>query len=72
MKITVTVKSGTKNREEVVKTAEGLTVYTKSPAIEGRANQAVVKLLADYYDVPKTSIKLLRGASSKIKIFEIP
>ena len=72
MKITVTVKSGTKNREEVVKTAEGLTVYTKSPATEGKANQAVVKLLADYYDVPKTSIKLLRGASSKIKIFEIP
>jgi len=72
MKISVHLKPNSRHREEVVLNDDGsLTVYTKAPAVEGRANLAAVKLLAKHFGVPSSKIKLLRGAASKYKIFEI-
>ncbi len=72
MKISVHLKPNSHHREEVVPNDNGsLTVYTKAPAIEGRANMAAAKLLAKHFGVAPSKVKLLRGASSKYKIFEI-
>lgn len=72
MKISVHLKPNSRHREEVVVNDDGsLTVYAKAPAIEGRANAAAVKLLAKHFGVPSSKIKLLRGASSKYKLFDI-
>ncbi len=72
MKISVYIKPSSRHREEVVKNDdETLTVYTKAPAIEGRANAAVIKLLAKHFKVAPSKVKLTRGATSKYKIFEI-
>ena len=72
MKLSVHLKPNSRHREEVVPNDDGsLTIYTKAPAIEGRANLAAAKLLAKYLGVAPSKVKLLRGASSKYKIFEI-
>lgn len=72
MKISVRLKPNSRHREEVVMNDDGsLTIYTKAPAIEGRANLAAVKLLAKYFDVAPSKVKLVRGAASKYKVFEI-
>ena len=72
MKISVHLKPNSHHREEVVPNDDGsLTIYTKAPAIEGRANLATGKLLAKYFGVAPSRVKLLRGATSKYKIFEI-
>lgn len=72
MKISVHLKPNSRHREEVVENDDGsLTIYTKAPAIEGRANLAAVKLLAKYFSVAPSKIKLLRGAALKYKVFEI-
>lgn len=72
MKISVHLKPNSRHREEVVVGDDGvLTVYTKAPAIEGRANAAAVKLLAKYFGVAPSKVKLVRGASSKYKVFDI-
>ena len=72
MKISVHLKPNSRHREEVITNDDGsLTLYTKAPAIEGRANLAAVKLLAKHFGVSSSKVKLLRGASSKYKIFEI-
>ncbi|WP_408912797.1 DUF167 domain-containing protein [Candidatus Nanosynbacter lyticus] len=72
MKISVHLKPNSRHREEVVPNDDGsLTIYTKAPAIEGRANLAAGKLLAKYFGVAPSRVKLARGASSKYKIFEI-
>ena len=44
---------------------------TKARAIDGKANGAVVKLLAESFGVPKTRVRLVRGRTSRRKIFEI-
>lgn len=72
MKISVHLKPNSRHREEVVPNDDGsLTIYTKAPAIEGRANLAAGKLLAKYFGVAPSRVKLLRGAISKYKVFNI-
>lgn len=72
MKISVHIKPNSRHREEVVKNDDDtLTVYVKAPAIEGQANVAAIKLLAKYFGVASSKVKLVRGATSKYKIFEI-
>ena len=72
MKISVHIKPNSRHREEVVKNDDDtLTVYIKAPAIEGRANASAIKLLAKHFRVAYSKVKLVRGATSKYKIFEI-
>ena len=71
MKISILLKPNSRHREEVVGDDGVLTIYTKAPAIEGRANLAAVKLLAKHFGVSSSNVKLLRGAASKYKMFEV-
>ena len=72
MKISILLKPNSRHREEVVVGDDGvLTIYTKAPAIDGRANLAAAKLLAKHFSVAPSKVKLLRGAASKYKVFEI-
>ena len=72
MKISAKIKPNSRHREEVVAGDDGsLTIYTKALAIEGRANLAAVKLVAKYYGVAPSRVKLVRGVTSRNKIFEI-
>ena len=72
MKVSVLLKPNSRHREEVITNDDGsLTIYTKAPAIQGRANLAAAKLLAKHLGVASSRVKLLCGASSKYKIFEI-
>lgn len=72
MKISAKIKPNSRHREEVVANDDGsLVVYTKAPAIEGRANLAAIKLVAKHYGVAPSRVKLVRGATSRNKVFEI-
>lgn len=72
MKISAKIKPNSRHREEVVVNNDGsLTIYTKAPAIEGRANLAAIKLVAKHYGVASSRVKLVRGVTSRNKIFEI-
>lgn len=72
MKIPARLKPNSRHREEVVVGSDGTyIIYTKAPSIEGRANAAAIKLLAKHFGVSKSQVRLLRGATSKYKVFDI-
>ena len=72
MLIAVTIKPNSKHREEVVLNDDGsLVVFTKALAVEGKSNEAAVRLLAKHYGVSKSRVRLVRGHTSKHKVFEI-
>lgn len=57
MKIPATIKPNSRHREEVVVGSDGTyVIYTKAPAIEGRANAAAIKLLAKYFGVAQSGV----------------
>ena len=43
-------------------------VWVKEPARDGRANEALIKVLSDYFKIPKGHLVLLKGRKSKSKI----
>ncbi|MBM4129266.1 MAG: DUF167 domain-containing protein [Nitrospira sp.] len=70
MKISVKVKPNMKE-EKVEREGDVFTVSVKEPAKEGRANKAVIALLSEFFNVPKSRITILMGMRSKQKIVEI-
>ncbi len=75
MIVNVRVKPGS-SQEKVVENVlddgtREVTIWTHARAHDGEANKKVVELLADFYGASKTSITLVRGATSKLKTFEI-
>ncbi|MDE6571452.1 MAG: DUF167 domain-containing protein [Alphaproteobacteria bacterium] len=46
----------------------GLRVHTTAAPADGDANAAVIKLLARHFDVPKSQIEIIRGATSRDKV----
>lgn len=48
-----------------------LKIRIKAPAIEGRANEYVIKYLAQCFKVNLQQITILRGLKSKIKLIQI-
>lgn len=70
MKITVRVIPRAKINRIEVQLDGVVRVHTTTAPTDGKATADVIKMLAEYYNVPKTSIKLVRGATSRDKIFE--
>ena len=70
MKIQVKVKPNSKI-EEVSQEGDSFVVKVKEPPKEGRANQAVIKLLAEHLSIPQSKIKILSGFKSSNKVIEI-
>jgi hypothetical protein len=71
VKIEIVVKAGSK-QETVVFLSEGrFKVFVKERPFEGRANEAVCEVLAEYFQVPKSHVRILHGLKSKMKKVEI-
>jgi len=71
MKIFVKVKS--RAREEKVEKINDINfkVSVRQLPERGKANLATVKALADYFNVSQSTIKIISGSTSKLKIIEI-
>jgi uncharacterized protein (TIGR00251 family) len=70
MKIQVKVKPNAKT-EELSQEGDSFIVKVKEPPKEGKANQAVIKLLAEHFGVPQSQVKILSGFRSRNKVVEI-
>lgn len=56
------------NLDEVVGLhGDSLKIRIKAPAIEGKANQALIKFLAKQFNVPSKNVILVKGKQSKHK-----
>lgn len=70
MKISVRVKPNARE-ERIGKTGDMFTVYVKEPPKENKANRALIRLLSEYFNTPKSNICILKGLRSRQKVIEI-
>jgi uncharacterized protein len=61
------VQPGAKRSEFAGKHGERLKIRLAAPAQEGRANEALIEFLADYYGVPKRCVSITSGLHSRSK-----
>jgi uncharacterized protein len=59
-------------RDEIAGERDGrLVVRVTAPPVDGKANAAVCRLIADAYGVPKNRVTVVRGAKSRDKLVRV-
>ena len=71
MKVSVIAHPGSRKPRIEEDLFGSLHVYVAEPALEGRANEAVRKSLAEHLKASRSSVVLVKGHKSKQKIFEV-
>jgi hypothetical protein len=71
MKITIRVKPNARKNEVKQIDTRNYIVSVTAPPVEGKANEKVIEVLAEYFGKPKRCVILLRGETGKIKVIEI-
>lgn len=71
MRIEAKVKTGA--RENTVKKIDetSFAISVKARPIDGKANEAVIAGLAEYFDVPKSRVEIISGHSTSRKIVSV-
>ena len=70
--ITVRVKPGSAKGPLVEAAEDGsLTLYVRERAVDGKATEAVARLLAEHLGVPRSRVELVSGAASRVKRFRV-
>jgi hypothetical protein len=71
LKIRVEVIPNSKEAKVEEKSEGVLRVKVDAPAREGKANKRLIEILSKYFLKPKSSIKIIKGLTSKNKEIEI-
>lgn len=71
MKITTTIHPNSKKPQVVKNKAGKLDIYVNKPAIDNKANEAAIKLLAKHLEIRQSEIILIKGQKSKEKLFQV-
>lgn len=71
MIINVKAKPSSK-REEILKLDKNnFEIHVKEKAEKNKANLSLIKLLSNYFNVPSSNVRILKGLNSKNKIIEV-
>ena len=71
IRITVQITPNAKKTEVIGVLDDALKLRLQAQPIEGKANEALTRYLADTLDVPKSAVAITHGHTSKRKIIEI-
>jgi len=71
--VTFTVKVQPRARKNAIKGTVGdaLKLALTAPPVEGKANQAVIDYLADFFEIPRSSVTIASGATRRLKVIRI-
>lgn len=69
--LTLHLQPGAKRSEVAGLHGEALKIRLAAPPIEGRANEALLRFIAERFDVPLRNVELKQGAQSRHKRVEV-
>ena len=71
--IILSVKVQPRARKNAISGAVGdaLKLALTAPPVEGKANQAVIDFLADFFEIPRSSITIASGKTSRLKVVHV-
>jgi len=67
----VRVQPGAKRSGVVGIYGEAVKIALAAPAVDGKANEALVRFVATLLDVPRMSVEILSGLSSRSKVIKV-
>jgi len=69
--LTLHIQPGAKRSEVAGLHGDALKIRLAAPPVEGRANEALLRFIADSFEVPLRQVELLRGAQSRHKMVKV-
>ncbi|MFN3385202.1 MAG: DUF167 domain-containing protein [Candidatus Thermochlorobacter sp.] len=58
-------------KEGVIEENGRLKIYVHAPALDGKANKAVIEILSRHLGIKKSKVRIVRGETSREKVIEI-
>ncbi|MDD3098208.1 MAG: DUF167 domain-containing protein [Candidatus Pacebacteria bacterium] len=71
MLIKVKVFSNAKKQKLIKKSKDNFEIQVKSKPLQGQANKEAIKVLAEYFEVPKSKVRIINGFRHTNKIFSV-
>jgi uncharacterized protein (TIGR00251 family) len=71
MKIFVKARPNARANKLIELSPNTFEIHVTAPPVDGKANAALIELLADHFQVAKSQIILKSGGTSRTKLFEI-
>lgn len=71
MKIFIQAKPNSKEQKIEKIDDSHFIVAIKEPPVRGKANEAIIKVLADYFNAAPSQVKIISGHTSRHKIISI-
>lgn len=69
--LTLHIQPGAKKTEFVGLHGEALKIRLAAPPVDGKANEALIKFIAETLKLPKSAVNLKSGQTSRRKVLEI-
>ncbi|MFZ4695150.1 MAG: DUF167 domain-containing protein [Verrucomicrobiia bacterium] len=61
------------SKSEILEMAPGvLKARLTAPPVDGAANEALIRLIADHFGVRRSQVRIVTGHSARTKLVEIP
>lgn len=71
VRLAVQITPNAKKSEVIGPLDDVLKIRLQAQPIEGKANEALIRYLADRLDLPKSAVQITHGLTSKRKIVEV-
>jgi len=71
MKLSITIKPNAKVSQIKKQEAHTWQIDIAAPAVDGKANTALIKFLAKHFSVPQSNVQILHGKNARQKLIEI-
>ena len=69
--LTLHIQPGAKKTEFAGQHGDALKIRLAAPPVDGKANEALVKFIAELLKLPKSAVNLKSGQTSRRKVLEI-
>jgi uncharacterized protein (TIGR00251 family) len=71
MRIKIKVKPKSKKVDIKQISKDIYEVKLKSPPEKGKANQELIQVLSEFFNIPKSNIRIIKGKTSREKLVEL-
>lgn len=71
VRIAVQITPNARKTEVVGETGDALRIKLQAPPVDGKANEALIRYLAERLAVPKSSVSIAHGLTGRKKLLEV-
>lgn len=71
LRLAVQIAPNAKRTEVIAATEDTLRIRLQAPPVDGKANEALIRFIADTLRVPKSAVEITHGFTARRKLLEV-